>query len=173
MGMLHIPSERVIDIEDVPRYAPGEVCIICTGSQGEPLSALSLMAAHEHKWVKVSEDDVVVISAHAIPGNEANVSRVIDAFHRTGAEVVHGATAPVHVSGHASREELKFMLNLTQPEWFVPVHGEFRHMVHHARLARDVGVPDDRVIVCEDGDVLTIGPERIDVDRRGGPAGPP
>ena len=93
MGILDVPAERVVDIEEVRRFAPGEICIICTGSQGEPLSALSLMAAHEHKWVKVSEDDIIVISAHAIPGNEANVSRVIDAFHRTGAEVVHGGTS--------------------------------------------------------------------------------
>jgi ribonuclease J len=129
------------------------------------------MAAHEHKWVKVSGDDVVVISAHAIPGNEANVSRVIDSLHRTGAEVVHGGTAPVHVSGHASREELKFMLNLVRPEWFVPVHGEYRHMVHHAQLAREVGIPDDRALICEDGDSLTLGPDGIDVDRRAVPAG--
>jgi ribonuclease J len=171
MGLLHVPSGSVVDIEDTAKFAPGELCVICTGSQGEPLSALSLMAAHEHKWVKVSEDDVVVISAHAIPGNEANVSRVIDSLHRTGAEVVHGGTAPVHVSGHASREELKFMLNLAHPEWFVPVHGEYRHMVHHAALAREVGLPDDRVVVCEDGDVLTLGAAGIDVDRRSVPAG--
>src|SRR5262249_24887691 len=171
MGLLDIPAERVVDIEDAARYPPGELCIICTGSQGEPLSALSLMAAHEHKWVKVSEDDVVVISAHAIPGNEANVARGIDAFHRAGAQVVHGGAAHVRVSGHASGEALKFMRTLPEPKWFVPVHGESRHMVHHARLARDVGVPDDHVIVCEDGDVLTIGPDRIDVDRRVVPAG--
>ena len=175
LGLLDVPSGRVVDIEDAAKYAPDELCIICTGSQGEPMSALSLMAAHEHRWVKVSEDDIVVISAHAIPGNEANVSRVIDSLSRTGAEVVHGGTAPVHVSGHASREELKFMLNLTQPEWFVPVHGEYRHMVHHADLAREVGVPADRVIICEDGDVLTLAPEgrgfAVDVDRRAVPAG--
>ena len=93
------------------------------------------MAAHEHKWVKVGEDDVVVISAHAIPGNESNVTRVIDSLYRAGAEVVHDGNAPVHVSGHASQEELKFMLNLVAPEWFIPVHGEYRHMVHHAELA--------------------------------------
>jgi ribonuclease J len=171
MGLLDVPAGRVVDIEDAAKYPPGELCIICTGSQGEPLSALSLMAAHEHRWVKVSEDDIVVISAHAIPGNEANVSRVIDSLHRAGAEVVHGGTAPVHVSGHASREELKFMLNLTQPEWFVPVHGEYRHMVHHAQLAREVGTPHDHAIVCEDGDVLTLGPQGIDVERRSVPAG--
>jgi ribonuclease J len=171
MGLLDVPAGRVVEIEDSAKYSPGELCIICTGSQGEPLSALSLMAAHEHKWVKVSGDDVVVISAHAIPGNEANVSRVIDSLHRTGAEVVHGGTAPVHVSGHASREELKFMLNLVRPEWFVPVHGEYRHMVHHAQLAREVGIPDDRALICEDGDSLTLGPDGIDVDRRAVPAG--
>ncbi len=147
----------IIDIEDAARYRPGEVCIICTGSQGEPMSALSLMAAHEHKHVKISADDIVVISAHAIPGNESNVGRVIDALHRAGAEVLHGGAAHVHVSGHASQEELKYMIDLVQPEWFVPVHGEYRHMVHHMRLAEDVGVPADRIFVCEDGDALTVG----------------
>jgi ribonuclease J len=174
MGLLDIPSERVIDIEEVSRYAPGEVCVICTGSQGEPMSALSLMAAHEHKYLKVSEDDVVVISAHAIPGNEYSVARVIDSLHRAGAEVIHGGNAGVHVSGHASQEELKFLLDLVQPEWFVPVHGEYRHLVHHARLARSVGVADDHVLVCEDGDVLTIDPAAggdVEVERRAVPAG--
>jgi ribonuclease J len=173
MGLLDLGrnDDRIIDIEDTPRYAPGEVCIICTGSQGEPLSALSLMAAHEHKWVKVSEDDVVVISAHAIPGNESSVSNVIDSLHRAGAEVIHGSNSPVHVSGHASQEELKFVLNLIKPDWFVPVHGEYRHMVHHARLAEAVGVQADHVLICEDGDTLTIDRDGIDVERRAVPAG--
>ena len=154
------PTWAVIDIDEAPKLAPGEVCIVCTGSQGEPMSALSLMAAHEHKHVKISPDDVVVISAHAIPGNESNVSRVIDSLHRAGAEVVHDRTSPVHVSGHASQEELKFLLNLLEPEWFVPVHGEYRHLVHHAQLARDVGVAADRVLICEDGDVITLDARR-------------
>jgi ribonuclease J len=170
-GFLDLPVWAVLDIEETAKYAPGEVCVICTGSQGEPMSALALMAAHEHKHVKVSSDDVVVISAHAIPGNEANVSRVIDALHRAGAEVVHDGSSPVHVSGHASQEELKFVLNLVSPEWFVPVHGEYRHLVHHAQLARDVGVGDDRVLVCEDGDVVTLTPSGVDVERRAVPAG--
>src|SRR6478736_2923500 len=170
-GFLDIPAYAVLDIEETARYAPGDVCIICTGSQGEPMSALSLMAAHEHKHVKVSPDDVVVISAHAIPGNESNVSRVIDAMHRAGAEVVHDRTSPVHVSGHASQEELKFMLSLLSPEWFVPVHGEYRHLVHHARLAHEVGVPEDHVLVCEDGDVVTLGDAGAEVERRAVPAG--
>jgi ribonuclease J len=170
-GFVDIPDWAVIDIDEAPKLAPEEVCIICTGSQGEPMSALTLMAAHEHKYVKVSPDDVVVISAHAIPGNESNVSRVIDALHRAGAEVVHDRTSPVHVSGHASQEELKFLLNLLEPEWFVPVHGEYRHLVHHAELARDVGVPTDRVLICEDGDVVTLDPEGAEVERRAVPAG--
>jgi ribonuclease J len=168
---LSVPESSLVDIEETSRYEPGELCIICTGSQGEPMSALALMAAHEHKFVKVSSDDVVVISAHAIPGNESNVSRVIDALHRAGAEVVHIGNAPVHVSGHASQEELKFVLNLLTPEWFVPVHGEYRHLVHHAQLARAVGVAADHVLVCEDGDVVEIGQEGLQVDRRAVPAG--
>jgi ribonuclease J len=134
------------------------------------------MAAHEHKHVKISSDDVVVISAHAIPGNETNVTRIIDSLHRAGAEVLHGGSSPVHVSGHASQEELKMLLNIVQPEWFVPVHGEYTHMVHHARLAESVGVGHDHVIVCEDGDALTLelaadGRCSIDVERRAVPAG--
>jgi ribonuclease J len=170
-GVLDIPAHAILDIEETSRYAPGDVCIICTGSQGEPMSALSLMAAHEHKHVKVSPDDVVVISAHAIPGNESNVSRVIDALHRAGAEVVHDRTSPVHVSGHASQEELKFMLSLASPEWFVPVHGEYRHLVHHARLAEEVGVAPDHVLVCEDGDVVTLTEDGAEIERRAVPAG--
>jgi ribonuclease J len=171
MGLFALRSDRIIDIEETARYAPGEVCIICTGSQGEPMSALALMAAHEHKYVKVSEDDVVILSAHAIPGNESNVARVIDSLHRAGAEVIHERTAAVHVSGHASQEELKFMLNLVGPEWFVPVHGEYRHMVHHARLAQAVGIPASRVLVCEDGDVLTLDRGALEVERCAVPAG--
>ncbi|MGZ4755804.1 MAG: ribonuclease J, partial [Acidimicrobiia bacterium] len=171
MGMLKVPSNRVIDIEEAPRFAPGEVCIICTGSQGEPMSALSLMAAHEHKFVKISEDDVVMISAHAIPGNETSVTRVINSLYHAGAEVVHGGNTAVHVSGHASQEELKFMMNLLSPEWFIPVHGEYRHMVHHAHLADQCGVEYDKVLVCEDGDAVTLGDGGLEVERRSVPAG--
>ena len=171
LGMLALPDADMIDIDEISRFAPGEVCIVCTGSQGEPMSALSLMAAHEHKRVKVSGDDVVVISAHAIPGNETNVSRVIDSLYRAGADVIHDKTAPVHVSGHASQEELKFMLSLTRPDWFIPVHGEFRHLVHHARLAHAVGVPEERVLLCMDGDAVTIADGGLDVERRAVPAG--
>ena len=171
LGFLDIPAHAIIDIDETARYAPGDICIICTGSQGEPMSALSLMAAHEHKHVKISEDDVVVISAHAIPGNESNVSRVIDALHRAGAEVVHDRNSAVHVSGHASQEELKFILTLVRPDWFVPVHGEYRHLVHHAQLARDAGVDPDHVLVCEDGDVVMLTDEGAELDHRAVPSG--
>ena len=140
MGMISIADSQLVDLADAAQLPPGEVCIVCTGSQGEPMSALALMAAHEHKRITISSDDVVVFSAHAIPGNEANVGGVINALHRAGAEVIHDRTAHVHVSGHASQEELKHLLTLLQPEYFVPVHGEYRQMTHHARLAHEVGV---------------------------------
>ncbi|MGZ6957731.1 MAG: ribonuclease J [Acidimicrobiia bacterium] len=171
MGFIDIAADRVIDIDEARNFPPGEVCIICTGSQGEPMSALSLMASHEHKYVKIDQDDVVVISAHAIPGNESNVSRVIDAFYRAGAEVVHDGNSHVHVSGHASQEELKFMLNLVEPQWFVPVHGEYRHMVNHADLAIASGVPADHVFVCEDGDAVVVRNEGLEVERQAVPSG--
>ncbi len=171
MGLMDLPVDRVIDIEDAGDYPPGEVCVVCTGSQGEPLSALALMASREHKWVKIDEDDVVVISAHAIPGNESNVSRVIDAFYRAGAQVVHDGNSHVHVSGHASQEELMFMLTLVEPEWFVPVHGEFRHMVNHAELAMRAGVARDHVLVCEDGDAVVLRDAGLTVERQAVPSG--
>ena len=135
------------------------------------MSALALMAAHEHKYIKVSGDDIVVLSSHAIPGNEANVDSVIDSLYRAGAKVVYGRTAGVHVSGHANRDELRFMIDLVQPEWFVPVHGEFRHLVNHAQLAEQVGVPADHVLICEDGDVVVLGEAGLEVEHRAVPAG--
>ncbi len=171
LGLLNIPVASIVDIDETPSMRPSDVCIICTGSQGEPMSALSLMAASEHKYVKVCEDDVVVLSAHAIPGNEVDVNRVIDQLHRAGAEVLHDHIAAVHVSGHASQEELKFVLSLVSPDWFVPVHGEYRHMVHHARLARQIGIADERILICEDGDALTLSDGGLDVERAAVPSG--
>ncbi len=171
MGLLSLPDDRIVDIEETTQLAPHQVCIVCTGSQGEPLSALSLMAAHEHKWVKLGPDDIVVISAHVIPGNEASVNRVIDGLFRAGAAVFHEGNAAVHVSGHASAEELKYLVRLLEPEWFVPVHGEYRHLVAHAQLAREAGVHDDRVVVCTDGDALALGAGRIELERQAVPAG--
>jgi ribonuclease J len=120
------------------------------------MSALSLLAQGENRWLKVTSDDTVVLSSHAIPGNEFNVNRVIDGLLRLGAEVVHTGVADVHATGHAQADELKMLLAIAQPEWFVPIHGEFRHLTSHARLGVTMGVPADHVLLCEDGDVVTI-----------------
>ena len=159
LGYLDVPETDVVPIEELDKLDPANVVVISTGSQGEPLSALSLMAAGEHKWVKLRPDDSVILSSSMIPGNEPAIHRVIDGLYRTGAEVFHVPTVPVHVSGHAAAEELRFVLNLVRPRWFIPVHGERRHLSHHARLAREVGIPAERIIVAEDGDVVEIGEE--------------
>lgn len=159
LGYLDVPEEDIVLIEDVEGMDPAKVVVCCTGSQGEPLSALSLMAAREHKWIALEPGDAVILSSSVIPGNETAIHRTVDGLYRTGADVYHMPVAPVHVSGHAAAEELKFMLNLVRPRWFIPVHGERRHLAHHARLARDVGIPEDRILICEDGDTVEIGHE--------------
>ncbi|HLI52984.1 MAG TPA: ribonuclease J [Acidimicrobiales bacterium] len=162
MGLLRIPDESIVEIERVGQLDPRRVCVISTGSQGEPMSALALMASGDNKWLSVGEGDLVVLSSHAIPGNETNVGKVIDGLSRLGAEVVHSGLAEVHVSGHAKREELKTLLSLARPECFIPVHGEFRHLSHHARLASQMGVDPGRILLAEDGDVVELGPQGID-----------
>ncbi len=161
LGILSIPDGVQVDIEDVDDFPPGQVCVISTGSQGEPMSALALMATGENKWLRIGEDDVVVISAHPIPGNEWSVGQVIDDLHRRGAEVVHSGAEAVHVSGHARQGELRTLLSVTRPECFVPVHGEYRHMVHHARLALSMGLDPAKVLLCEDGDAVTLDAKGI------------
>ena len=170
MGLLSIPDARLRDITEVDDLDPAKVCIISTGSQGEPMSALSLMAANDSRWLKLGPDDTVILSSHPIPGNEMNVSKVIDGLVRLGVRVVHSGIDDVHATGHAKQEELKTVLSITRPDWFVPVHGEYRHLVAHADLARAMQVPDDHVLVCEDGDQLVL---TDDVVRREGrvPAG--
>ena len=156
MGLLQVPDSKLVDIEDVADLDPARVCVISTGSQGEPMSALSLMASSDNRWIKIGPEDTVILSSHPIPGNEANVSKVIDGMTRLGAQVVHSGIDDVHATGHAKQEELKTLLSIAQPEWFTPVHGEYRHLMSHARLARIMGVPDERVLVCEDGDQLLL-----------------
>ncbi len=165
LGILHVDDRDVIQIEEVDAIDPSRVVIVCTGSQGEPYSALSLMAAREHKWVKLKERDTVVLSSSLIPGNEPAIHRVVDALYRSGANVFHVPADAVHASGHGAQEELRLLLSLVRPRWFVPVHGERRHLQHHARLAEEVGIPHDRILICEDGDVLEIGEEVRKVDR--------
>ncbi len=166
LGMINIPDGAQIDIENVDSVPPGEMCVISTGSQGEPMSALSLMATGDNKWLRVGEGDVVVISAHPIPGNEWSVGRVIDELHRRGAEVVHSGAEAVHVSGHAKAGELRTLMQVTKPECFVPVHGEYRHLVHHARIALSMGIPAANVLLCEDGDTVQLTAKGIKRDDR-------
>ncbi len=156
LGLLGVPAGTLVEIEDIDRLPPGNVCVLSTGSQGEPMSALSLMATGDNKWFQVTAGDVVVISAHPIPGNEWSVGRVIDELHRRGAQVVHSGSEAVHVSGHARQGELRTLLAVAKPRAFVPVHGEYRHLVHHAEIARQMGVAADQVLLCEDGDVVRL-----------------
>jgi ribonuclease J len=169
LGILHVPEDGVIPIEEVEHRDPSRVVVVCTGSQGEPFSALSLMAAREHKWVKLKEGDSVVLSSSLIPGNEPAIHRVIDGLYRTGADVFHLPAYPVHASGHAAAEELRLMLSLVRPRWFIPIHGERRHLAHHAKIATEVGIAADHVLICEDGDVVEVG-EKVHVIERA-PAG--
>jgi ribonuclease J len=161
LGVLRIPEGALIDIEQIDDLPPGEVCVISTGSQGEPMSALALLARGDNRWLKVGEHDTVVLSSHAIPGNEMNVSRVIDGLLKAGAEVVHSGVADVHATGHAQADEIKTYLSIVQPEWFVPIHGEYRHMVANARLGEVMGIDRRRIQVCEDGDVIELSDEGL------------
>jgi ribonuclease J len=156
MGLLDIPDSHLRDIKDVGDLPPGKVCIISTGSQGETMSALTLMAAGESRWLDLTSDDTVILSSHPIPGNEMNVTKVMDGLARLGVKVVHSGIEDVHATGHAKAEELKTVLSIVQPDWFTPVHGEYRHLVAHADLARQMGVAEDHINVCEDGDQLVI-----------------
>lgn len=165
MGLLHIPDNKLIDIENIDGVPDGELCIISTGSQGEPLSALARMATGDNRWLTIHEGDCVILSSHPIPGNESSVSRVIDGLIRKGAEVVHSGIAHVHTTGHAKAEELRVMHSIVQPEWFIPVHGEYRHMAEHARLSASMGQDPDHILVCSDGDSVLLtdnGVERTD-----------
>ncbi|HLE39453.1 MAG TPA: ribonuclease J [Acidimicrobiia bacterium] len=168
LGLFELPSDRVLPLEELLTLPPEETAIVCTGSQGEPFAAMSMMAAGQHRWVQVGEGDTVVISARPIPGNETKVSRVINGLLRRGARVFHGNNANVHVSGHGAREELKTFINVVRPRAFVPVHGEYRHLVAHAALAREMKVPD--VMVCEDGDAVVLDGGKIRREEKAVPA---
>ena len=160
LGYLRIAARAAARRErEAGDYADDEVVILTTGTQGEPRSALSRMAIGEHKQVEVQKGDVIVISARMIPGNERAVSHVIDNLYRRGAEVLNWENADVHVSGHACEEELKLMLNVTRPKFFIPIHGTLRHLIHHARLAKSVGVPHG--VVITNGQVASIENDEI------------
>jgi ribonuclease J len=156
LGYLHIDDHNIVDAYQASDLPPEKVVILSTGSQGEPLSALARMANGDHKTVTVEQGDTVVISASPVPGNEKAVSRVINRLFKAGAEVYYKDTADVHVSGHAAAEELKLMLTMVRPRFFVPVHGETRHLVAHARIAESLGIPSSDIFVLENGDALEL-----------------
>ncbi len=156
LGYLRIPPDTWVKLEDLKRLNDNEVVLITTGSQGEPMSVLSRIATDEHKTIKVKEGDVVILSAKMIPGNERSIGRIINHLFRRGANVIYEKVSEIHVSGHASKEELKLMLNLVRPKYFMPVHGEYRHKVYHARLGEKTGIPRENIFLLDDGDVLEI-----------------
>jgi len=159
LGYLQIPNGTMLRVEEIRNLPPERILILTTGSQGEPLSAISRMAMGEHKQIQVQPGDTVIISAKVIPGNEKSIAHTINHLFKRGAEVIYDEIASVHVSGHPAKEELKLMLNLIRPHFFVPIHGEYRHLHFHADLAEEMGVPRDHIFLPENGDVLEFGPD--------------
>ncbi|MEV4254406.1 ribonuclease J [Spirillospora sp. NPDC049652] len=156
LGYLDVPEEIMVDVKDLDSVPPDELVLICTGSQGEPMSALSRMAARDHQQIRITERDTVMLASSLIPGNETSVNRVINGLTRWGARVVHKGNALVHVSGHASAGELLYVLNMTKPGNFMPIHGEWRHLRAHAKLAAQTGVPAENIVIAEDGVVVDL-----------------
>jgi ribonuclease J len=156
LGYLRMPENTWIKLECLKDVPDNEAVIITTGSQGEPMSVLSRIAVDEHKHIKAKEGDTVILSAKMIPGNERSIGRIINHLMRRGADVIYEKVSEIHVSGHASKEELKLMINLIRPKYFMPVHGEYRHLKYHARLAEKSGIPHENIFILENGTVLEI-----------------
>lgn len=161
LGHLDIPEGMRLNIDQVAAYSDEEVVIITTGSQGEPMSALARMAAGTHKQIKIRSGDTVILSSKFIPGNERAIAKIINNLYKRDAEVIYEKISDIHVSGHAFREELRLMINLTRPEFFIPIHGEYRHLILHARLAEESGIARDQILLAENGQI-------IEFDRNGG-----
>lgn len=154
LGYLDIPEGTLVEVDEIVNLPVNEVCILTTGSQGEPMSALTRMAQHDHRQISISPGDTVIISASPIPGNEKAVSRNIDMLLKLGAKVIYESISGLHVSGHASQEELKLMLSMVKPKYFIPAHGEYRMLMKHAELARQIGVPQENIFITEIGSVI-------------------
>ncbi len=154
LGHLTIPENMEIEIEQLTDYADDDVILITTGSQGEPMSALARMASGIHKLIKIKAGDTVIFSSKFIPGNERAIGKIINNLYRNGADVIYEKISDIHVSGHAFREELKLMINLTKPEYFIPIHGEYRHLILHSRLAKEVGVAENKILLAENGQII-------------------
>lgn len=162
LGYLQIPEDVILDIRDISNLPESQVVLLTTGSQGEPMAALTRMARGDHYHINIKNNDTVVISARAIPGNEKLIGQTINQLFERGAKVIYEDVSGVHVSGHASQEELKLMMNLTKPKYFLPTHGEYRHMYIHADLAEEMGIKKDNIYIAEIGDVIKFGEEKIE-----------
>jgi ribonuclease J len=154
LGYLTIPDSQLMDLKELPHLPADQVCIVSTGSQGEPMSALTRIARDDHKQIKLEQGDTVILSSRVIPGNERTISELINHLYRRGAEVFYERVSEVHVSGHASQEELKLMINTVKPRFFIPMHGEYRHLYKHIQLAKRVGIPEKRCLLATNGDVI-------------------
>jgi len=163
LGYMTVPEGLLIEVEEINQYRPNQIVIVTTGSQGEPMSALTRMATADHRWVAIQPGDTVIISATPIPGNEKLVAKTVDLLFRQGAEVVYEKGVGVHVSGHAAQEELKILLNLIRPRYFIPVHGEYRHLMKHAKLAESLGIPRSRIFVTENGQMIEVGKKKASI----------
>ena len=159
LGYLKMPPDTWLKIEALKNLPDEQVVMITTGSQGEPMSALSRMAANEHKYFQIKKGDTIILSSKMIPGNERGITRIINHLFKHGAEVFYEKVSEIHVSGHASKEELKLMLSLVKPKYFIPVHGEYRHLVYHSHLARNVNIPEENIFIIEDGEVMEFTAE--------------
>jgi ribonuclease J len=160
LGYLHVPESQEITIGNVKNTPDEEVLIVTTGSQGEPMSALNRMASGSHKQIKIKPGDTVVLSSKFIPGNEKAIAHIINHLYKKGAEVIYEKVSAIHVSGHAFQEELKLMINLTKPRYFIPIHGEYRHLIRHAHLAQQVGIPEENTFLAENGRTIIFDKSR-------------
>ncbi|MDH4204398.1 MAG: ribonuclease J [Desulfobacteraceae bacterium] len=154
LGYINISEEMEIGIEQISEFPDEEIIIITTGSQGEPMAALARMAAGTHKQIKIKKEDTVILSSKFIPGNERAITKIINDLYRRGADVIYEKISQIHVSGHAFQEELKLMINLTRPKYFIPIHGEYRHLVLHSRLAEQVGIVKENILLAENGQII-------------------
>ena len=166
LGYLHIDDDQLVNIHNINSVADDELTLIVTGSQGEPMGALARIAFSNHRHIKLKPNDLFIISASPIPGNDKLIGRVINELYRKGCNVIYKDLEAVHVSGHACQEELKLILRLTHPKFFMPVHGEYRHLVHHKNLAEKVGIPKDNILVLSTGQVLELTPHSAEVNGR-------
>jgi len=165
LGFLKIPTDMEIEVSAVCDLPDDEIVMIMTGSQGEPMSALARMAAGTHKQITIKPEDTILLSSKFIPGNEKAITNIINNLYRRGADVVYEKISAIHVSGHAFQEELKLMINLVKPKYFIPIHGEFRHLILHSRLAQQVGIPKKRVLVAQNGNVIEFAKYGVSVNK--------